>query len=82
MDNKKKRKIGFFITVIYLFVCLSPYFIDGLNQITPKVFGIPFTVWSILVVAAGYCYFLYYMSKNVWYHYDDDDNENTEAVKK
>jgi hypothetical protein len=76
MDNKGKRKLGFIITALYLLVCLAPYFIDGLNSITPKLFGVPFTVWSILVVVVLYCIFLFYMSKNVWYHYDDEEQES------
>lgn len=70
--NKRQRKYGFLIMVVYLVVCLSPYFINSFNQIAPKLGGIPFTVWSILVVVLLFCVFLYYMSKFVWFHYDDE----------
>jgi len=82
MDNKKKRKLGFMVLVFYIIICMSPYFVDGLNQISPKLFGIPFTIWSIMIVVTGFCIFLYYMSKNVWYHYDDEIAEEVENSNK
>lgn len=68
-----KEKLSFIVLLAYFILCISPYFVNALNQINPKIFGIPFTVWSGLLIVTVFCFYLLYLSKNVWYSYDNDE---------
>jgi Protein of unknown function (DUF3311). len=55
--------------LVYAIVCLFPYFIPALNQVDPKILGVPFTVYSINIWMALCCILLNWLSKNVWDSY-------------
>ncbi len=68
MSYLKKYVILF---AIYTFLVFSPFMFDGLNQIEPRLFGMPFTVWSIHAVIAAGCVLVYWGSVKAWDSFDD-----------
>lgn len=71
----KKRKQVQWLFLVYSVVCLLPYFIPTLNQLEPKIVGIPFTVWSIHIWMLLCCLLLNWLSKHVWDTYDGGEEE-------
>lgn len=59
--------------IIFPIGSLLPYFIPALNSISPKIAGIPFTVWSIELWLFLCCLFLLFCSRNVWDSYDGEE---------
>jgi len=69
------KKYGIWFFVVYTLLCLSPYFISGLNVVHPTLFGFPFTVWPILLLVMLCLFYLNYLSKHVWDGYDPEVEE-------
>lgn len=59
----------------YAIVCHLPYFIPALNQIEPKLAGIPFTVWSVEFWMLLCCCMLAFFSKRIWDSYDGEEDK-------
>lgn len=76
------KKFAPWLFTVYFLLCISPYFISSLNSITPKLFHIPFTVWSVLLLVVMGCFLMYYLSKNVWESYDDPEEVQQSGEEK
>lgn len=68
----KSIKKSQWLFLIYAIGCHLPYFIPALNQIEPKLAGIPFTLWSIEIWLFLCCGLLFFFSRNVWDSYDEE----------
>lgn len=67
-----KKKHMQWLFLVFSIGCLLPYFIPALNQLEPRIFGIPFTVWSVNLWMLLCCGLLKWLSLNVWDTYDGD----------
>ncbi|GHV45034.1 hypothetical protein FACS1894204_03210 [Synergistales bacterium] len=67
------RKIAQWCFGVYCLLCISPYFISALNTIEPKLYGIPFTVWSALLLVLAGCLLMFFFSKFVWDSYTGNE---------
>lgn len=71
----KKKKNVQWLFLVYSIGCLLPYFIPALNQIEPKLFGIPFTLYSIYIWMGLCCVLLNWLSHHVWDSYDGEEED-------
>ena len=75
-----KKGIGLYciLFAVYWFFVFSPFMFPALNQITPTLFSVPFTVWYIHVVIIVGCILVYWGSKKCWTSYDKSLEEGEE----
>ena len=66
-----KLKLFCILFAGYWFVVFSPFMFGFLNQVTPILFQMPFTFWSIHVVVFLGCGLVYWGSKHAFSSYDD-----------
>lgn len=76
------KKIAPWLFGVYCLLCISPYFISAFNTIAPRLFGIPFTVWSIWLLVGLCCWLLRYLSNHVWESYDGPAETKNEGDTK
>ena len=76
------KKIAPWLFGVYCILCVTPFFIPALNVLHPRLFGIPFTVWSVWVLVGLCCLLLRYLSRHVWETYDGPDAEKKEGEGK
>lgn len=69
------KKYAQWLFLVFSIGCLLPYFIPALNQLEPRLFGIPFTVWSAQLWMLLCCILLKWLSLNVWDTYDGGEEE-------
>lgn len=67
----KLTKIYIILLCVYTFLVFTPFMFDGLNQIEPRVLGMPFTVWSVHALIIAGCALVYWGSKSAWSSFDD-----------
>jgi hypothetical protein len=80
MTKLKKFLILF---AVFWFLSNTPFMFEGLNQISPWLFGMPFTVWSFYLLIIAGCLLLTWGSKSAWDSFDDCDADvNSGGVKK
>ena len=69
--GNNKLKVFCILFAVYWLVVFSPFMIELLNQITPVLFEMPFTFWSIHAVILLGCGLVYWGSKHAFSSYDD-----------
>ena len=69
------KKISPWLFGVYCLLCIAPFFIPALNTIEPTIFGLPFTVFWVLLVALSGCLLIKYLSVHVWEGYDNEVEE-------
>gem|GEM_PF-1781947 len=74
-ESSMFKKISPWLFGLYCFLCIAPFLIPGLNRIEPMVFGIPFTVWYVFVLAFLCCLLIKYLSVHVWKGYDREEEQ-------
>lgn len=72
---KKGNKKANWLFGLYCFLCITPFLVPALNRIEPWFLGMPFNVWSVLLLAFLCCCLIKYLSVHVWDSYDAHDEE-------
>lgn len=69
--GNSKLKVFCILFAVYWFIVFSPFMFEFLNKITPVLFNMPFTFWSIHVVILLGCALVYWGSKHAFSSYDE-----------
>jgi hypothetical protein len=67
---KPSNKTAFFLMLIFWLFYLSPFVIPGLNQLEPRLFGFPLTVWEMWVAIILSWIVTGWASQKVWDTFD------------
>ena len=68
-------KIYLILFGIYIFLVFTPFMFNWLNQIEPRLVGMPFTVWSVHALIIVGCILVYWGSIKAWGSFDDYQKE-------
>lgn len=80
--KSKKTVVMWVVTLLYSLAIFLPYLVPAFNELNPKLFGMPFTVWWSWLAVALYCVCLFIWSRNGFFtSYDNDGEEDTEEKK-
>lgn len=78
MSKMKKYWLYF---AAYTFAVFTPFMFDSLNQIEPRVHGMPFTFWSVNAMIIAGCILVYWGSVHAWDSYDDYHKDSKKSTK-
>lgn len=74
-----KSKKSLWLVVVYIVAVFLPYLVPAFNNISPKLFSIPFTVWWTWLVVALFCICMFIWSKNGVFESYDNNGEDAET---
>lgn len=74
---KSRKNVIWFVLAFILGIFL-PYMVPVFNQLTPKLFHIPFTVWWTWLMVALFCVCLFIWSRNGVFETYDNEPEKKE----
>lgn len=73
---KPSNKIAFTFMGIVWLLYLAPFFVPVLNQLEPRLFGLPFTVWFMWIVIVVSWVIAIWSSKKVWDPFEIEESED------
>ncbi len=78
MSKMQKYWIYF---AVYTFLVFTPFMFDFLNQVEPKLFGMPFTFWSVNALIVAGSILVFWASNYAWDSFDDYHKDKKEGKK-